>query len=77
MKRHSVIGVLKANYKDLQISLFLRVARLFIRKLRKELENEKNSVLSLLKLKKKHSTRCDAVIKPKFIQKIKQTINDN
>ena len=44
MKRHAVIVALKADHGDLEIACFLRVARLFVYKIRKELEKENKNV---------------------------------
>ena len=47
MKRHAVIVALKADYGDLEIARFLRVARSFVYKIRKELETD--NVMSVSK----------------------------
>ena len=52
MKRHVVIMALKADHGDLEIARFLRVARSFVHKLRKELEKENDNVMSVSKRKK-------------------------
>ena len=75
MKRHVVIGTLKADHGDLKVACFLRVARLFVHKIRKELEKENDNVMSVSKCKK-HSTSSDSVRTPEFIHKVKQTIDE-
>ena len=53
IKRHSVIVALKADHGDLEITRFLRVARLFVHKLRKELKKKENdNLMSVSKHKK-------------------------
>ena len=42
MRRHAVIVSLKADHGDFDIVRFLRVARSFVHKVRKELEKENN-----------------------------------
>ena len=73
MKRYAVVVALK--YDHLEIANFLRIARSFVHKIRKELEKENYNVMSVSK-RKKHSTRSDSMITPKFIHKVKQTINE-
>ena len=73
MKRHSVIVALKPDHGDLEITHFLRDARLFVHKIRKELEKENDNVRSVSK-HKKHSMHSDSMRTPKFI---KQTIDEN
>ena len=51
MKMHSVIVSIAAQHSDLEISLFLKVARSFVHKVRKELEEE-NDVATTSKRKK-------------------------
>ena len=75
MKRHVVIIALKADHRDLEIATFLRVTRLFIRKIRKELEKE-NDNPCLYQKRKRPSTRSDSPTTPKFIHKVKQTIDE-
>ena len=40
IKRHALIVLLKADHRYLEIARFLRVTRLFVHKIRKELEKE-------------------------------------
>ena len=80
MKRHVVIVSLKVDHGDLEIARYLRVARLFDHKIRKELKKENDIVISVSKKKKKkkkHSTRSDLLRTPEFILKVKQTIDEN
>ena len=77
MKRHAVIVALKGYHRDLEIARFLRVARSFVLKIRKELEKENDSVMSVSKHEKKHSTRSDSMRISEFIHKVKQTIDEN
>ena len=58
MKRHIVIVILRADYEDLEITCFLRVARSFVHKICKDIEKENDDVMSLSKYKK-HSTCSD------------------
>ena len=44
MKRYAVIAVLKADRGDLEIARFLRVARSFVHKIRKELKKNKKQI---------------------------------
>ena len=76
MKRHTVIVLLKADHGDLEIARFLRVARFFVHKIRKELEKENDYVMSVSK-RKKHFTRSNSMRTPKFIHKVEQTIDEN
>ena len=48
MKRHDVIVALKADQRDLEIAHFLRGAKSFVHKIRKENDNE----MSISKRKK-------------------------
>ena len=50
IKRDAVIMTLKADHGDLEIARFLRVARSFVHKIRKELEKENDNVMSASKL---------------------------
>ena len=52
MKRHAVIETLKVYHGDLEIAPFLRVARSFVHRIRKELEKENNNIMSVSKCKK-------------------------
>ena len=72
MKRHAVIGVLKADPGNLDIARFRRVARSFVHKIRKELEKE-NNVMSVWK-HKKHSTRSDSMRTSEFIHKVEKKL---
>ena len=73
MKRHAVIVELKTDHEDFEIARFLRVARLLVHKIRKELEKE-NNVMFVSK-RKKHSTRSDSMRTPESIHKVRQTID--
>ena len=76
MKRHAVIVALKAEHSDLEISRFLKVARSFVYKVRKELEAKNGNVSPVSKCKK-HSKRSDITRTLEFIQQVQQTIDDN
>ena len=76
MKRHAVIVALKADHGDLEIVRFLRIARSFAHKIRKELEKENDNVKSVSK-REKHFTLSDSMRTPKFIPKVKQTKEEN
>ena len=52
MKRRAVIVALKADHGDLEIARFLRGARSFVLKIRKELEKENDNVMPVSKRKK-------------------------
>ena len=52
MKRPAVIVALKADHGDLEIACFLKVTRLFVHKICKELEKENDNITSLSKHKK-------------------------
>ena len=47
MKSHAVVVELKANHRDLEIARFLRDARSFFHKIRKELEKENDNLTSV------------------------------
>ena len=76
IKGHAVIVVLKAVHGDLEIAYFLRVARSFVHKIRKELEKENDNVMSVSK-HKKNSIRSDSMRTSRFIHKVKQTTDEN
>ncbi|XP_052832121.1 uncharacterized protein LOC128247010 [Octopus bimaculoides] len=76
MKRHAVIMVIKAELSNLKIAQFLKVARSFVYKIRKELEAKDENVSSASN-RKKHRRRTDTFRTPKFIQQVKQTIDEN
>ena len=48
MKRHAVIVAIHANHSDLEISEFLNLARLFVHKVRRELEVSNGKVFKVL-----------------------------
>ena len=76
MKRHAVIVSLKAGHKDLEIARFLKVARSFVYKVRKELEAQDGKVSPVAK-RKKHSRCTGSIRTPKFIQQVQKDIDDN
>ena len=51
MKRLAVIVAFKADHGYLEIAHFLRVARSFVHKIRKELEKENDNIMSVSKCK--------------------------
>ena len=75
-ERHVVIVALKADHGDSEIACFLRVARLFVHKIHKELEKENDNVMSLWK-RKKHSLCSNSLRTPEFIHIVKQPIDEN
>ena len=84
MKRHAMIGALKADLGDLEIACFIRVARSFVpgirielKKKKKRKENENKNVISVTKGKKNHSTRSESRRTLEFINKVKQIIDEN
>ena len=72
MKRHAVIMALKPDHGDLEIACFIRVARLFVHQICKELEKENDNLMSVSK-HKKHFPHSDSMRTPEFIHKVKQT----
>ena len=62
MKRQVVIVSLKVDHGDLEIARFLRVARSFVYKIRKEWEKEKENVISVSKRKKNRKNIPDVPI---------------
>ena len=56
MERYGVIVALKANNGDLEIACFLRVARLLVYQIRKELEKKNYNLMSVSKHKKTFHT---------------------
>ncbi|XP_014473452.1 PREDICTED: uncharacterized protein LOC106743775 [Dinoponera quadriceps] len=75
MKRHAVIVAIHANHSDLEISLFLKVARSFVIKVRRELEASDGNVESIAK-SKKHEARSDKVRTSQFVQKVQGIIDE-
>ena len=76
MKRHAGIVALKADHRDLKTPCFLRVARMFVHNIRKELETENDNVMSVSK-RKKHSTHSNSMKTLEYIHTVKQTIDVN
>ena len=76
MKRRAVIVAIKAEHSDLETSRFLKVARSFVYKVRKELETEDGNVSPVSK-RKKYFKRSDIIRTPEFIQQVQQAIDDN
>ena len=70
MKRYTVTLKLKADHLDFEIARFLRVARSIVHKIRKEVENKMDNVMSVSKRKKKHPTCFNSMRTPKFIHKV-------
>ena len=75
MKRHAVIMALKVDHGDLEIAYFLRITRLFIHKIRKELEKENDNVMSVSKQKTFHTFQFNE--NTEIIHKVKQTIDED
>lgn len=73
MKRNAIIVILKAGYRDLEISRFLKFASSYIRK---ELAIDDGNV-SPVSNRKKHSKRADLIRTFEFIQQVEQVIDDN
>jgi len=76
MKRHAVIVAIHANHSDLKISRFLKVARFFVNKVRRELEVSDGNVESVAK-RKKHETRSDKIRTSQFVQKVQGIIDED
>lgn len=74
MKRHAVIVALHAQHSDVEIARFLKVARSFVHKVRKELEASAGQVSPVAK-RKKHSQRSDRVRTPQFVQQVQDMID--
>ena len=75
MKRHVIIVAIHANYSDLEISQFLKVARSFVYKVRQELEASDGNVESVAK-RKKHEARSDRVRTLHFVQQVQGIIDE-
>ena len=69
MKRHAEIVSIKAEHSDLEIARFLKVARSFVYKVRKELE-EKNGDELVASKSKKHCQRSDSIRTPEFVKRV-------
>lgn len=76
MKKHAVIVAIYANHSDLEISQFLKVARSFVHKVRRELEAPDDDVENVAK-RKKHERRSDSVRTPQFVQQVQVIIDGN
>ncbi|XP_014484223.1 PREDICTED: uncharacterized protein LOC106749367 [Dinoponera quadriceps] len=76
MKRHAVIIIIHANHSDLEISRFLKVARSFVNKVRRELEASDGNVASVAKCKK-HEARSDKFRTSQFVQKVQGIIDED
>lgn len=76
MKRHAVIVAIHAEHSDVEIARFLKVARSFVNKVRKELEASGGDVLSVAK-RKKHSQRSDIIRTQQFVQQVQEIIDTN
>lgn len=76
MKRHAVIVALQGDHSDLEIARFLKVARSFVFKIRKELQTDKGNASQTGK-RKIHSKRSDMIRKDDFIKDVQQTIDAN
>ncbi|KYQ51498.1 hypothetical protein ALC60_09371 [Trachymyrmex zeteki] len=74
MKRHAVIIAIHANHSDLEISQFLKVARSFVHKVRRELEASDDNVKSIAK-RKKYEARSDRVRTSQFVQQVQGIID--
>jgi len=76
MKRYAVIVAIHANHNDLEISQFLKFARSFVHKVRRELEATDGNVKSVAK-HKKHEARSDRVKTSHFVQQIQGIIDED
>ena len=76
MKRHAIIIALKSEHSDLEIANFLKVARSFVHKVRKELEASDGNVSPVAK-RKKHCQRSDTTRTPEFIRHVQNIIDED
>ena len=74
MKRHAVIVAIHANHSDLEISEYLKFARSFVHKVRRELEASDDNIESVTK-RKKHKARSDRVRISHFLQQVQGIID--
>lgn len=75
IKRQAVIVALSADNSDIDIAYFLRVARSFAQKTRKELKDADSSTISVSE-HNIHSARSNKVRTSEFIQQVKQIIDE-
>ena len=75
MKRHAVIVAIMAQHTDLQIAQFLKVARSFVYKVRKELEVSDGKISAVAK-RKKSQERSDSIRTPEFIQHVQNIVDE-
>jgi len=74
MKRYAVIVAIHANHSDLEMFIFLNLARSFVHKVRRELEVSDDNVESVAK-RKKHKARSDTVRTSQFVQQVQSIID--
>ena len=75
IKRHAIVAI-HANHSDLEISQFFKIARLFVHKVRRELEASDGNVGNVAK-RKKHEARSDRVRTSHFVQQVQGIIHEN
>ena len=76
MKRHAVIVSIKAKHSNLEIARFLKVARSFVCKVRKELNENNGDELATSK-RKQHCQRSDSLRTPEFVRRVHGMIDEN
>ena len=76
-KRYAVIVSIKAKHSNLEIARFLKVARSFVCKVRKELNENNGDELATSK-RKQHCQRSDSLRTPEFvIRRVHGMIDEN
>lgn len=76
MKSHCIFYVSKAEYSDLEIALFQKFARLFLAKVRKELELVEGDSTTEAK-RKTHAKYHNTIRTLKFVRKLPKIIDKN
>ena len=76
VKRHTVIVSIKAKHSNLEIAIFLRVARSFVFKVRKELNENNGGGLATSKGKQR-CRRSDSLRTPEFVRKVHYMMDEN
>ncbi|KAM3174827.1 hypothetical protein ACTXT7_009740 [Hymenolepis weldensis] len=79
MKRHALIVFIKAKHRNLKLVGFLKFARSFVRKVRKELLNENNggelATTSKRKGHRQHSAH--SLTAPEFVRRVHRMMDEN